>query len=60
MQTMNGSLAGLYLNGDVTLDAALGASGDPSGLLRSVGEPAPDGFGPLSADFDASDREWRS
>ena len=60
MQTMNGALAGLYLNGDVTLETALGASGDPFELLRSVGEPAPDGFGPASAGLDPSDREWRS
>lgn len=56
MQTMNGALAALYLNGDVTLEAALRASGDPSELLRSVGEPLPDGVGPFSAGFDAVDR----
>ena len=44
MQTMNDSLAQLYLNGDVTLEAALQRSGDPSELLRAVGEPAPEGF----------------
>lgn len=44
MQTMNDSLARLYLNGDVTLEAALQRSGDPSELLRAVGEPAPEGF----------------
>lgn len=58
MQTMNGALAGLYLNGDITLETALRASADPSELLRSVGEPAPDGFGPMSAGFEAPDREW--
>ena len=57
MQTMNGALAALYLNGDVTLEAALRASGDPSELLRSVGEPLPDGVGTFSAGFDAVDRE---
>ncbi len=60
MQTMNNALAGLYLNGDVTLEAALRASGDASELLRSVGEPAPDGFPLTSARFDADDREWGS
>lgn len=60
MQTMNGALAGLYLDGDVTLEAALRASGDPSELLRLVGEPAPDGFPSMSAGFDAADREWGS
>ncbi len=44
MQTMNDSLARLYLNGDVTLEAALQRSGDPPELLRAVGEPAPEGF----------------
>ena len=44
MQTMNDSLARLYLNGDVTLEAALQRSGDPAELLRAVGEPAPEGF----------------
>ncbi|NNF26440.1 MAG: type IV pilus twitching motility protein PilT [Gemmatimonadetes bacterium] len=45
MQTMNDSLAQLYLNGEVTLEDALKRSGDPSELLRAVGEPAPEGFG---------------
>ncbi len=44
MQTMNDSLARLYLNGEVRLEAALGSSSDPAALLRFVGEPAPDGF----------------
>lgn len=57
MQSMNGALAKLYLNGEVTLDAALGVSGDPSELLRSVGEPAPDDFGPMSTGFDSRGRE---
>ncbi len=42
MHTMNDSLARLYLNGEVTLEAALQRSGDPSELLRAVGEPAPE------------------
>ena len=44
MQTMNDSLAQLYLNGEVTLEDALKRSGDPTELLRAVGEPAPEGF----------------
>ncbi|MDE2803906.1 MAG: type IV pilus twitching motility protein PilT [Gemmatimonadota bacterium] len=44
MQTMNDSLARLYLNGKVGLEAALRNSSDPAALLRFVGEPAPDGF----------------
>ena len=44
MQTMNDSLAQLYLNGEVTLEDALKRSGDPAELLRAVGEPAPEGF----------------
>ena len=59
MQSMNGALAKLYLNGEVTLEAVLGASSDPSELLRSVGEPAPDDVGTVSAGFDPRDREWR-
>lgn len=48
MHTMNDSLARLYLNGEVILEAALQRSGDPSELLRAVGEPAPTGFDDLS------------
>ncbi len=59
MLTMNGALAELYLNGYVTLEAALGASGDPSELLRLVGEPAPEGFWATQAGLDASHREWK-
>lgn len=44
MQTMNDSLARLYLNGEVGLEVALASSSDPAALLRFVGEPAPDGF----------------
>lgn len=44
MRTMNDSLAQLYLNGEVTLEDAVKRSGDPSELLRAVGEPAPEGF----------------
>ena len=44
MQTMNDSLAQLYLNGEVTLEDALKRSGDPTELLRAVGEPPPEGF----------------
>lgn len=44
MQTMNDSLARLYLNGEVRLEVALASSSDPAALLRFVGEPAPDGF----------------
>ena len=44
MQTLNDALARLYLDGDVTLEAALRRSADPAELLRAVGEPAPDGL----------------
>lgn len=44
MQTLNDALARLYLNGEVTLEAALRRSSDPAQLLRSVGEPAPEGL----------------
>ncbi|MCY3547223.1 MAG: type IV pilus twitching motility protein PilT [Gemmatimonadetes bacterium] len=44
MQTMNDSLARLYLNGEIRLETALGGSSDPAALLRFVGEPAPEGF----------------
>ncbi len=44
MQTMNDSLARLYLNGEVRLETALGSSSDPAALLGFVGEPAPEGF----------------
>ena len=44
MQTLNDSLARLYLNGDVELEDALRHSEDPYGLLRAVGEPPPEGF----------------
>ncbi len=46
MQTLNAALSRLYLSGDVTLHAVLKVSGDPSELLRLVGEPAPDDFAP--------------
>jgi twitching motility protein PilT len=42
MQTMNDSLAQLYLNGEVTLEDAVKRSGDPAELLRAVGEPPPE------------------
>ena len=54
MQTMNDALSRLYLNGDVTLEGALKRSSDPSELLRSVGEPAPDGFDQITREG------WRS
>ena len=44
MQTLNGALAQLYLNGEVTLESVLERSADPAALLRSVGEPAPEGL----------------
>lgn len=44
MQTIDDALTRLYLNGEVALEEALGRSGDPAGLLRAVGEPAPEGF----------------
>lgn len=44
MQTLNDSLARLYLNGEVELEDALRHSEDPYGLLRAVGEPPPEGF----------------
>lgn len=43
MQTLNDALARLYLNGEVTLEAALRRSTDAADLLRTVGEPAPEG-----------------
>ncbi len=58
MQTMNDALSKLYFNGEVTLHAALRASSDPPELLRSVGEPAPDDFGPMPGGFDPAGREW--
>ena len=45
MQSLNGDLARLYLNGDITLEAALKRSADPRELLRAVGEPAPEDTG---------------
>lgn len=45
MQTLNDALARLYLDGEVTLEAALKRSPDAAELLRAVGEPAPDGGG---------------
>ncbi len=54
MQTMNDALARLYLNGNVTLEGALRRSSDPSELLRTVGEPAPEGFDQLTS------AGWRS
>ena len=44
MQTLNDALARLYLNGEVTLEAALRRSSAPAELLRAVGEPAPEGL----------------
>ncbi len=44
MQTLNDALARLYLNGEVTLEAALRRSSEPGELLRAVGEPAPEGL----------------
>ena len=44
MQTLNDAFARLYLNGEVTLEAALRRSSDPAELLRAVGEPAPEGL----------------
>jgi len=41
MQTMNDALQVLYMKGEVTLEEALKRSGDPTELLRAVGEPAP-------------------
>jgi twitching motility protein PilT len=41
MQTMNDALQMLYMKGDVTLEEALKRSGDPTELLRAVGEPVP-------------------
>lgn len=58
MQTMNDALSKLYLNGEVTLHAALKASSDRSELLRLVGEPAPDDFGPMAGGFGPAGREW--
>jgi twitching motility protein PilT len=39
MQTMNDSLALLYIEGKVALEEALKRSADPNELLRAVGEP---------------------
>jgi twitching motility protein PilT len=39
MQTMNDSLALLYIEGKVALEEALKRSSDPNELLRAVGEP---------------------
>jgi twitching motility protein PilT len=41
MQTLNDSLASLYMRGEVTLNEALKRSADPNELLRAVGEPVP-------------------
>ena len=41
MQTMNDALQMLYMKGEVTLEEALKRSGDPTELLRAVGEPVP-------------------
>jgi len=43
MQTMNDSLQQLYMQRIITLDEAVKRSGDPSELLRAVGEPVPTG-----------------
>ena len=45
MQTMNDALARLYLNGEVTLAAAVKRSADRAELLQAVGEPGPEGPG---------------
>jgi twitching motility protein PilT len=44
MQTMNDALQMLYMRGEVTLEEALKRSGDPSELLKAVGEPVPAGM----------------
>lgn len=54
MQTLNDALVKLYLDGEVTLEAALKTSSDPAGLLRAVGEPAPEGLDHLTREG------WRS
>jgi twitching motility protein PilT len=41
MQTLNDSLAQLYLNGESTIEECVKRSSDPSELLRMVGEPVP-------------------
>jgi twitching motility protein PilT len=41
MQTLNDSLAQLYLNGEATIEECVKRSSDPSELLRMVGEPVP-------------------
>jgi twitching motility protein PilT len=43
MQTMNDALYQLYVQGEVTLEEALGNSSDPNELLRMVGQPVPAG-----------------
>jgi twitching motility protein PilT len=43
MQTMNDSLANLYMQGQVTLEEAIKRSGDPNELRRAVGEPVATG-----------------
>ena len=45
MRTLNDALARLYLEGEITLEAALKRSSDARELLRAVGEPAPEGTG---------------
>ena len=52
MQTLNDALAHLYLNGRITLEAALKRTADAAELLRAVGEPAPEGGG-------TGERGWR-
>jgi twitching motility protein PilT len=44
MQTMNDSLAQLYMQKQVTLEEALKRSHDQAELLRAVGEPVPTGM----------------
>lgn len=44
MQTLNEDLTRLYLKGEISLEAALIHSSDPAELLRSVGEPMPEGL----------------
>jgi twitching motility protein PilT len=41
MQTLNDSLASLYMRNEVTLEEVLKRSSDPNELLRAVGEPVP-------------------
>ena len=53
MQTLNDALARLYLDGEITVEAALKRSPDATEFLRAVGEPGPEGGG------EGGDRGWR-